>query len=203
MDKRCVDCNKKVSFYAKRCNSCANKGEKNFNFGKKFTNSHKEKLSLAQKQKCGELNQSYKDGRTFIKHYCKEKNCNNEISYRAWYCCSGRCRSCSCKQRLKDPRNHPSYIDGKSKRGYPHEFNNFLRENIKKRDDYKCRNCGMTQEEHYIVYGRDLEVHHIDYNRKNCKEINLITLCKQDNIRANFNRDYWKNFYRSKMKDLK
>jgi len=49
----------------------------------------------------------------------------------------------------------------------------------------------MTQKEHYEKYKRNIEVHHVDYNRFNCKENNLITLCKTDNIKANFNRDYW------------
>ena len=56
----------------------------------------------------------------------------------------------------------------------------------------------MTQEEHFIVYGRNIEIHHIDYDRKNCGEDNLITLCKQCNLRANYNRDYWKNSYEEK-----
>lgn len=58
----------------------------------------------------------------------------------------------------------------------------------------------MTQEEHFIVYGRDIDVHHIDYDRKNCKEYNLIVLCKQCNIRANYNRDYWIDYYKNKLK---
>lgn len=53
----------------------------------------------------------------------------------------------------------------------------------------------MTQEEHFLMYNRDIEIHHIDYNKNNCNEDNLITLCKQCNIRANYNRDYWFSYY--------
>jgi hypothetical protein len=57
----------------------------------------------------------------------------------------------------------------------------------------------MTQEEHLIVIGRILTIHHIDYNKKNCKEENLITTCLWCNTRANFNRTYWQKFYINKL----
>ena len=60
----------------------------------------------------------------------------------------------------------------------------------------------MTEEEHLIVIGKNLSVHHIDYNKKNCKEANLITVCQQCNIRANSNRAYWQDFYASKILKL-
>ena len=56
----------------------------------------------------------------------------------------------------------------------------------------------MTEEEHIIVLGEALTVHHIDYDKENCKENNLITLCKQCNSRVNFNRKYWTNYFKSK-----
>jgi hypothetical protein len=49
----------------------------------------------------------------------------------------------------------------------------------------------MTEEEHLIVIGTALTIHHIDYNKQNCNEENLITLCKGCNTRANYNKDYW------------
>ena len=46
----------------------------------------------------------------------------------------------------------------------------------KKRDDYKCRKCGKTDKESYLI------VHHIDESRKtgklNNKLSNLLTLCR-------------------------
>ena len=95
---------------------------------------------------------------------------------------------------------HWNWQGGKSFEIYSKEFNKDLKEQIRKRDNYECQNCSMTQEEHYIVYGRDIEVHHIDYNRENCKEDNLITTCKQCNIRANKNKIYWQDYYKQKIK---
>ena len=44
-------------------------------------------------------------------------------------------------------------------------------------------------------------VHHIDYNKQNCKENNLITLCLQCNNRVNSNRNYWKEYFQNKSKE--
>ena len=88
-------------------------------------------------------------------------------------------------------KESPCWLDGRSYEPYPQEWSEKLRESIRKRDNYECQNCGMTEEEHLIVYGQVLEIHHIDYNKQNCNEDNLITLCKQCNIRVNKNQDYW------------
>ena len=95
--------------------------------------------------------------------------------------------------------NNPNWQGGISKEGYPCKFNDFLKEKIRKRDNYTCQNCDMTDEEHLIVCGKVLSVHHIDYNKKNCDKSNLITVCNQCNVRANFNRDYWKNYFQDKI----
>jgi hypothetical protein len=93
----------------------------------------------------------------------------------------------------------PGWIDGRSYNPYPLEFNQELKESIRKRDNYECQNCGMTEEEHLIIIGTLLEIHHIDYNKQNCNKENLITTCKQCNLRANANRTYWQEFYTRKI----
>lgn len=40
---------------------------------------------------------------------------------------------------------------------------------------------------------------HIDYEKGNCKENNLISLCSQCNSRANFNRNYWFGYFRTRI----
>jgi len=57
----------------------------------------------------------------------------------------------------------------------------------------------MTEEEHLIVTGKVLTVHHIDYNKQNCSKKNLITTCNSCNIQANYNRNYWKEVYTYKL----
>lgn len=106
----------------------------------------------------------------------------------------------SSNTEFKKGKYHPSYIDGRSHEKYPQEFNNKLRKQIRERDKFICQNCTMVEKEHVAIYGRVLEIHHINYNRKNCYADNLITLCKQCNMWANKNREYWKEYYKNKMK---
>jgi hypothetical protein len=142
----------------------------------------------------GKNNPSYIDGRCSKQYFCKD--CGKKISMDSALYGNGRCKSCSHKGKL-----HCNYKENKIRDEYPIEFSISLKENIKERDNYECqgKDCSMTQEEHYMMYGRDIEVHHIDYNRKNCKETNLITLCKQCNLRANYNKDYWAQYYFDKI----
>ena len=84
------------------------------------------------------------------------------------------------------------------KKGYTNNFNKKLRNKIRKRDNFKCQFCGLTQEEHFALYKRVLHVHHIDYNKKNCDEENLISLCIPCHMKTNFNRDYWINKFKIK-----
>jgi hypothetical protein len=113
------------------------------------------------------------------------KDCKKELKDYS----NKRCQSCYLKT-IKG-KNHPCYINGRSNEPYPLEFNQTLREYVRKRDNYKCQKCGITKEEHIKKYNKTLEIHHIDYYKYNCKENNLITCCLSCNIKANFNRDYW------------
>lgn len=89
----------------------------------------------------------------------------------------------------------PNWRGGVSKEPYSFNFNEELKKEIKIRDNYTCQICNMTEEEHLIVYGYGLNIHHIDYNKKNCSPNNLISLCNQCHTRTNYNRDYWLNYF--------
>ena len=69
-----------------------------------------------------------------------------------------------------------------------------FKESIKERDDHRCQNpdCWGTS--------KRLSVHHIDYDKKNCRPENLITLCNSCNSRANKDRERHKDFYRTIIK---
>jgi hypothetical protein len=94
---------------------------------------------------------------------------------------------------------HPNYKDGSGSKPYSKDFNERLKEEIRSRDNYTCQNCGMADEEHIVVFGSSVEVHHIDYNKQNTLKNNLITLCKPCNVRANYNIKIWKEYYTKKM----
>jgi len=64
----------------------------------------------------------------------------------------------------------------------------YQRRAARARDDYKCRSCGMSDEEHKQIFGSRLEVHHIkkarlfdDYKERNDLS-NLLTVCKYCHI---------------------
>lgn len=82
--------------------------------------------------------------------------------------------------------NAIAWIDGRSFKPYPPEFNKGLKREIKERDGEKCRFCGIT---------KNLSTHHIDYNKENNSRNNLITLCLTCNSIANGNRRYWKKYF--------
>jgi len=67
---------------------------------------------------------------------------------------------------------------------------------IKERDDSMCMNpdCWNTSE--------TLCLHHIDYDKKNCSPLNLITLCASCNARANFSRENHTLYYQDLMTEF-
>ena len=71
----------------------------------------------------------------------------------------------------------------------------FLKKIIRKRDDYQCQMCFIHQEELLIETNRSLSIHHIDYNKKNSKLNNLISLCNNCHIQTNRNRVFWENYF--------
>ena len=167
------------------------------------------KISKATK---GLNNPNFKHGR-YIKNICID--CPKKIDPTA-----KRCKSCENIRRYKNKINHPmfnkkcpkhseemkgfnnsNWNNGSSKLPYAFEFNKELKEQIRKRDNYECQNCAKTQKQELKDLNRKLSIHHIDYNKKNCKEKNLITLCNQCNLRVNINRDYWYAYFTYKMEN--
>jgi hypothetical protein len=73
-------------------------------------------------------------------------------------------------------RNNPAWRGGRSNEPYSLEFNEAKKAHIRKIDNYTCLGCGMTEEEHLIVLGMVLHVHHVDYNKMNCNDDNLVTM---------------------------
>lgn len=187
----CIDCKKQITIGSKlgRCKSCNGKfnnpmkGKIPWNKNKPFMQKENHPNWNRIERKCDFCQKSIliTQKRNRLKHIFCSREC--ELKWRTEY---------------YKGENNWNYIDGRSSEKYPQEFRS-LRNKIRERDDYICKNCGMVEEEHLIVYGRNLEIHHIDYNRKNSNENNLITLCRQCNMRANKNRDYWVEYYTEKM----
>lgn len=86
---------------------------------------------------------------------------------------------------------HPAWQGGKSFEPYSPSFNKQLKSKIRVRDNFKCRLCGVPEIECY----EHLHIHHIDYNKKNCKEDNLISLCRRCHVGTNFRRKDWEKAF--------
>lgn len=125
----------------------------------------------------------YKDGRCLIPNFCID--CGREIGYAAI-----RCVGCAHKREL-----NPAWLGGKSFEEYGGEFTEELKEEIRRRDNFICQECGFTQE----GLGYTLSIHHIDYNKKNNNPNNLISLCRSCHQQTNFRREDWIDYFETKM----
>ena len=90
------------------------------------------------------------------------------------------------KERLKDKTKHPNWKDGKSFELYGLSWTKELKTFIRKRDKFICQICNKN----------GFSVHHIDYNKKNNDENNLITLCKSCHMKTGYHRNAWIIFFK-------
>jgi hypothetical protein len=93
---------------------------------------------------------------------------------------------------------HHSWKGGISRNLYPSEFNPELKLRIRTRDNFICVLCGRTEREELEELNRVLCVNHIDFDKNNCKEDNLNTLCVRCNTKINREREYWTDYFNQK-----
>lgn len=77
---------------------------------------------------------------------------------------------------------------------YCSKFNDALKEEIRERDCRTCQLCGTKEN------GKKLSVHHIHYDKENCAP-DLIALCNRCSSKANFNRDYYERLFMNKLNE--
>lgn len=106
-------------------------------------------------------------------------------------------QSCGCLQR-ESASNKRGILNNLWRGGgngskYPTEWTHHLREKIRNRDNRKCQyqDCSHTD-----VVGRKLHVHHIDGDKGNCSEYNLISLCSKHHISIEkTNPENWQDYF--------
>jgi hypothetical protein len=79
--------------------------------------------------------------------------------------------------------DHPNWKGGISKLPYSKEFTKELKERIKNRDEHTCVLCNKPIEK--------ICIHHIDYDKKNADEKNLVCLCMSCHSKTNYEREKW------------
>lgn len=80
---------------------------------------------------------------------------------------------------------------------YSKEWMKSTSEYIRRRDNYMCAICWFKQSNMNGIH-KKLDVHHINYDKKDCSEWNLITLCKHCHWKTNFRRDEWIKLFSSR-----
>jgi len=98
--------------------------------------------------------------------------------------------------KLSVGKKNGMWKGGISNNPYPKEFNKELKLKIRIRDNFTCCLCGRTEREELEELNRVLCVNHIDFNKLNCKEENLNTLCLRCNVKINREREYWTNYFK-------
>lgn len=167
-------------------------GESNPFYGKTHSDEQKEKWSQERK---GKPYEEFMDKETALqkrqKHSERMKQDNPT-------------KQLKTQQKLKElhpdfsMEKNPNWKNGISFEPYGIEFNELLKSRIRKRDEYICQfpTCDLIQN------NRKHSIHHIDYNKQNNSEYNLITLCDKHHNRTNGNRSYWIQYFQQKINEI-
>ena len=94
----------------------------------------------------------------------------------------------------KKGKDHWNWQGGKTFEPYGIDFNEKLKDFIRERDNYRCQECGYNEK----ILGYKLRIHHIDYNKKNNKPQNLVSLCQGCHAQTNFMREDWVKYFQER-----
>ena len=122
-------------------------------------------------------------------NYCID--CGKKITYDA-----KKCSHCA-KIGLLIKEKNGKWQGGKSFELYSSLFNQQLKDRIRVRDNFICQLCGVPE----LECKRRLGIHHIDYDKTNCNERNLTSLCNKCNAKVNQDRNKWKEYFLKKMEN--
>lgn len=160
------------------------KGNKNptcdLKIAKKVSESLKKYLKEHPEERIGENNSFY--GKSHTEEYKKIAK-ESRIGKRSY----------NDEQYKRKIENQPCGKDSHLWQGgisyeiYPKEFNKELKKYIKIRDNYTCIICDKKTQK--------LDIHHIDYDKMNSDEKNLISLCHSCHSKTNINRVQWQSFF--------
>lgn len=83
---------------------------------------------------------------------------------------------------------------GISREEYPAEFwKKCFKDMIRDRDNRKCQICGIPE------MRKALDIHHIDYDKRNVDPENLVSLCHKCHGKTNFNREQWQEYFNQEL----
>lgn len=117
-------------------------------------------------------------------------------------CCSLKCSHRLHSQRMRANGNS-NWRGGIGNLPWHYQFNKELKARIKRRDGDCCRLCGLRnndlRDKRQKGYG--IQIHHIDYNKQNNDDNNLISLCNFCHGKVNYNKKIWQPKLSNLLKD--
>lgn len=144
-----------------------------------------------EKEGCELLSNIYINAMGKLDYICSEGH-KHKISWACWSQ-GRRCRI--CKYIKMSGPGHPNWKGGIACEPYCEVWlDKDFKESIKARDNYECQNPLCNGKSKMLC------LHHIDYKKKNCHPMNLITVCKSCNAIANYNREWHTAFYKEIMR---
>lgn len=161
----------------------------------KLTEEHKRKIAESMKGKRNALGHTKSeeskrimhDKITGMKHTAEVKEMISKLH-------KGKVLSFETKEKMsiaKTGSKHPAWRGGISFGKYCPKFNNSIKKYIRDKYMNQCFLCGKTKEEND---NRELDVHHIDYNKfQGCDEHEwrLVPLCRMCHSKTNHDRKKW------------
>lgn len=123
-------------------------------------------------------------------------DCGVEKEFNASHLSEGRSKSCGCLRReiLESKSGELSSLwRGGYYKVYPKEWNDALKESVRNRDNRKCQfpECDYTD----IGKSKKLDVHHIDGNKSDCRNINLTSLCHSHHMKVEMSPESWQEYF--------
>jgi hypothetical protein len=163
-------------------------GKTPWNKGKELTEIHKLKLKQKKIEYKPTFGGKHHNGWKNVPKNIREKISNKLLGHENF---NKELKGCFKKGHIPITFNNYSSFEL-----YGKEFNKNLKEQIRKRDNYTCQECGVSQ----IILKSKLSVHHIDFNKRNNHPENLISLCVSCHTKTQFDKRKWIKYYQNKMK---
>ena len=168
---------------------------------------------FSQGHRCAYCSNSVRFEYSYVKNIFESKGCTlisteyvNSSTKLDYICASGHthsicwndfkkgygCRLCGFKKLSQPGHKHWNWQGGLSAEPYCKEWiDKEYRQAIKDRDYNICQNPYCYRKK----YKKSLSIHHINYNKIDCRINNLITLCTGCNNRANKDRPWHQEWY--------